>query len=188
MTTDRALPFTVGNENNPQNGFNIGVNRNIVIQYDPIQKIVRLDKKSDDGKYNSRRSLKLARDSWSLLCANLANIEKAVIRVEQEEAGILYKLHIGKLVFVTVESKYGCVDIRTWYMPRQNREDPSLDKLRCGIPGLALKFGEFRNVMRNEDEINDTLDIEQVEPCVFTHQNQEAAAECGLCNTLGLFY
>ena len=190
MKIDKAVqctPSTVMDEGK-QFSFHIGVNRDIYIVHDSKTGKITFETKSEDGKVNKRRTLALSPQSWSLFCDHLTDIEEAVMQVEDGEENLMYKLHLGNLVFVTVQSNYRMVDLRTWFVPRQAEENPSLDSLKPGIPGIALKLPEFRNVLQNLTDIHKSLGIELVEPCVFTHENQEAAVACTVCNSKGLFY
>ena len=171
-------------ENVNKSGFNIWVNRDIYMQYDSKTQKIRFESKAEDGKVKKNVALQ----SWSIFCDNLAEIEKAVIQVENGEANIMYKLHLGNLMFVTVQSNYRSVDLRPWYIPRQAEENPSIDTLRPGLSGLSLRTAEFRNVMHNLTAIQENLGFDLLEPCYLTHQNQEAAVECSVCNPRRMFY
>ena len=188
MKIDKAVQCTANTDSDQDKkefGFDIGINRIINIKHVPKTNKIQLQN-FECGKINERRSPMLALESWSLFCDNLAEIEEAVTQVEQGEANIMYKLHIGNLIFVTVQSNYRMVDIRRWYLPRE--ENPSIDALKPGVPGIALKLGEFRYMLKSLTDIIENLGVEMVKPCVYTHDNQEAAKACTLCNSRGLFF
>ena len=185
MKADKAVQCT-GTENDKKLNFEIGVNRNIILQYNPNTKKIRFETKTEDLKLNTRRCLNLALNSWSLFCSNLPAIEKAVAEVEQGQPEIDCRVHIGSLFFVTVKSEFNCVDIRKWYISKQ--DTPSLANLRPGIPGITLKFCEFENLVQDLEVFHWSAGIELPEACALNHENQEAAVQCSFCNPWGLFY
>lgn len=122
------------------------------------------------------KCISLDKTKWKYLCDNIEHIKVAVKHHLIRGREGVYRLHLGKDIFVSVESGIMCVDIRKWYLPKN---DVHLQPTRRGV---ALKLSEFNELFTTLPTINDDIPyFEGVIPCQYTHGENGGVEKCVNC-------
>ncbi|XP_069109811.1 uncharacterized protein [Argopecten irradians] len=136
-------------------------------------------KREDGTTFPTKKGIALNPTRWKRLVDRCSGtIDDTIEKVKKGEL-VDIKLHLGGNLYVSINSGYGCVNIRRWYMPKD--EDGGLVPTRQGI---ALNFEQWDKLkdcmLLLPDFIGDELD--DVRLCEDTHHNQMEMIECFDCN------
>nr|WBW30870.1 PC4 [Argopecten irradians irradians] len=136
-------------------------------------------KREDGSTYPTKKGIALNITRWKRLedrCSK--DIDGAIEKVKKGEH-VHMKFHLGGNIYASINSGYACVNIRRWYMPKD--EDGDLVPTRQGI---ALNFEQWDKLKDSmlllPEFIGDELD--DVRLCEDSHQNQMGMTDCFDCN------
>lgn len=122
------------------------------------------------------KCISLDKAKWKFFCDNIENMKVAVKQYLIRGREGIYRLHLGKDIFVSVENGVMCVDIRKWFLPKN---DVCLKPSRRGE---ALKICEFEELFGTLSNINEDIPyFEGVIPCQYTHSESGVVEKCDHC-------
>ncbi|VDI68726.1 Hypothetical predicted protein [Mytilus galloprovincialis] len=121
----------------------------------------------------TREGINLPLLRWQSICDNLQNINDAIQHLKQ---GVNLRLHIGKDVFVCVNSDYLCINIRQFLYP------PNETILKPAKKGITLSLPEWKTLIDVIPQIEKAVpEVKTMIPCWQTHDNQEGLWNCSEC-------
>ena len=96
-----------------------------------------------------RKGITLGLESWACLNAWMLKITEILLE-STTKSDVAFNLHLGENKYVTVTSGVFCVDIRQWYVNRQNVTRP-------GRTGIGLRISEWEKMVELIPTINTRL-------------------------------
>ena len=131
------------NEFNDGVSYEIGGNRKIKLTtYKGVDCTDIYEVGTDEIGVWGRKGITLGLESWDCLNAWMLKITEILL-----ESYVAFNLHLGENKYVTVPSGVICVDIRQWYVNRQNVTRP----VRTGI---GLRISEWEKMVELIPTIN----------------------------------
>jgi hypothetical protein len=93
---------------------------------------------------------------------------------------VFYEKHLGENVFLRLDSKYPCVNIRKFFLPE------NLKEIRPTRKGCALNWNQWEELKKAVPIVQKTFqkELAEVEFCEMSadHQNQMGFYSCKRCN------
>jgi len=129
--------------------------------------------------YPTRKGISLSVDSWIDLVFEKENISAALKKVKSGEGDVAYRRHIGKNIFVTVDSGREYVNIRQWWMPE------GADQVAPSRKGICLSADEWAKVLEQTGDVEKRVpEVRNAVPCAFRtdHSNQMGLLSCSHCS------
>ena len=116
----------------------------------------------------SAKSIHLNLKVWKKFIDNLEVIKTTLTNLSEDtDIKIDFFLHLGQNI-----SEISCIHIRKYYF---NKDECAI---KPGRPGIAFKYLEFSELLKNLTSINDITSISSVDSCC-TSASQE---DCETCN------
>jgi hypothetical protein len=123
------------------------------------------------------RSIFFNLERWKSLCYYIPDLNSWIQKIENGEE-LEQKIHLGGNLYAGVSSEYARVDMRFWFIPRND------SVLKAGKPGIALTFEEWNEFQKHSQELNGFLNLDNVQACMvdLIHQSQRSAMNCKECH------
>lgn len=140
---------------------------------------VRKYERKDDGTlFPTKKGIALNLGKWKKLqYCYLENIDSAVDQYRDSKPVDL-TLHLGGNYHVSVKSGFPLVNIRRWFVPRDQQE---LTPTKTGIALTFLQWEKLKSAMSLVEELL-SGELDKISFCEESHQNQEGALTCSNCN------
>jgi len=165
---------------------NIGANRYLVHARFNGEELIHIREYSSSGtkEYPTKRGVCLTPARLTVLRYKLEEIDDQVKLLDfpHPQPSPLYKMHLGRGIFVTVGNGYRCVDLRRYWRPEgSNEEKPS----RSGIALTLKEWVVFKEKLGELMALSPHL--AEAMPCSYSesHQNQIGMLECAECTPFG---
>ena len=121
----------------------------------------------------SAKTISLDLKSWKKFNDNIDEIRSVFTNLTDErEIKTDYTLNLGKYIYIRAISAISCVHIRKYYF------DIDEAVIKPGRPGIAFKYPEFRELLKNLENINEITCINTVESCCTS----ETQKDCNICS------
>jgi hypothetical protein len=137
------------------------------------------DPKTNAPLYPTKKGMSLTVDSWVDLMFEKDRITEALKRVTEDEGDVCHRSHIGKNIFVTVDSGRPYVNIRQWFLPQGAEQVVPTKK------GICLNGEEWQKVLEASKEVEKLVpEVKDAIPCGYRddHSNQEGLLSCSHCS------
>jgi hypothetical protein len=108
----------------------------------------------------SAKSLTLNLKAWKKFVDNLEDIKTTFYNLS-EDTGVKtdFFLHLGQNIYIRAVSEISCIHIRKYYF---NKDECVI---KPGRPGIAFKYLEFKELLKNLTSINEITSITTVSSC-----------------------
>ena len=138
----------------------------------------RYDRRDDGTLFPTKKGIALNLEKWKKLqYCFLENVDSAVGQYKDSKPVDLF-IHLGGNYHVSVKSGYPLVNIRRWFVPEGQE---TLTPTKAGLALTFLQWEKLKSAMLLVEELlNGELD--NVNFCEESHQNQIGALACSNCN------
>jgi hypothetical protein len=129
--------------------------------------------------YPSRKGISMLVDSCIDLMFEKENISASLKKVNSGEGDVAYRRHIGRNIFVTVDSGREYVNIRQWWMPKE------ADQVAPSRKGICLSTDEWTKVLEQAGDVEKLVpEVQNAVPCAYRtdHSNQIGLLSCSHCS------
>jgi hypothetical protein len=148
--------------------FNIGVNRNVIVEKQDGDLVVLIEETGTDKKivFTGKR--------WAQFLLLIEDVDNAVDQLNARQY-VSYQTHIGGKWYVSITTGFMCVNLRQFYLHTTLGVRPTKN-------GIALRLPEWIKLKEVITEV--TKIMPAAEPCYIQedHQNQEGWLRCIECN------
>ena len=131
--------------------------------------------------FPTKKGISLTLSRWLILCGNETEIDQALSAIGRGEKTNLMH-HLGGHVYVTLSNRYPIVDIRQWYLTKE-------DELKPGRKGIALAPYQWRKLKDVMALLPNSYlpELKTTVPCYASldHSNQEGYLNCPECRPNG---
>ncbi len=131
--------------------------------------------------YPTKKGISLTLENWMDLKMAFDDVTDAVVNAQKNTESVDYRQHIGRNVFVAVSTQWPNVDIRRWWLPKDE------EKVVASKTGISLKPDEWEKVKKIAEDLHNVVpDLSYAIPCSMRedHQNQEGMLRCSHCNPM----
>lgn len=141
----------------------------------------------NEKEYPTKKGACLTPGRLSVLRSRVEQIN-AVLKQQEVNAsygvelggGLLYKLHLGAGIYLSVSEKFNGVNIRRYWIP-EGQDTPIPTK-----NGIYLPMGQWKALVAKIDQlVNAHPELVVSQPCVFSHENQIGFIDCAECSPFG---
>lgn len=114
---------------------------------------------------------------WVAFTRECMDILQAIHDIKQGDRQAKFSTHVGGGLHVKVNPRYKCVDLRHYFCAE---EDGQMYPTKRGI---ILTFDQFAKLEAAHEQILLAHpEVEDIQPCYMSHDNQMAYVECKECN------
>jgi hypothetical protein len=132
-----------------------------------------------DKLYPSKKGISMTVDNLIDLMYQKERITDALKLVEDEDGEVSFRHHIGRNIFVTVDTGREYVNIRQWCLPEGAEQVVPTRK------GICLLTEEWNALLEHATEVEKLVpEVKGGVPCAYRddHANQVGLLSCSHCN------